>query len=420
MSSDKQGFKKTEIGLIPEDWKVGELNEIAIFRNGKSSPERDINNKYYVFGSNGIIGKTNKINSEKETIIIGRVGSYCGSVYYSKDECWVTDNAIIAKPKNNSNSAYIFYLLKRLNLNQRRGGSGQPLLNQFILNNIKIVYPPLPEQKAIAKVLSDLDDKIELNNEMNRTLEEIGQALFKRWFIDFEFPDENGDPYRSSGGEMVYSEELGKEIPEGWEVKKIIDLPLTVTDYVANGGFADLRKNVKLYDTLNYALFVRNVDLKVDFLNKRVYVDKHSYEYLYKTKLFGGELIISNVGDVGSIFLCPYFEFPMTLGNNIIMLKSENLNNFLYYFFKSSLGQGLLRSITSGSAQPKFNKTDFRNLEILLPNNAIIDKFKVISKTVINKIFENKKEIENLTRIRDSLLPKLMSGEIRVPLEAAQ
>ena len=372
MSSEDNKFKETEIGKIPEDWSTAKIGNISAMNESTITNNFDYEEIEYLDTSSAKEGKIIETTMIKlidapirarrklkeNDILISTVRpnqKHYTFIKKCKDNMIASTGFVVISPKNIvprflyyylTNDKYTFFLSSIAESHT----STYPSFTPDIIENSIIPIPPLLEQKAIAKVLSDLDDKIELNNEMNKILEEIGQALFKRWFIDFEFPDENGDPYRSSGGEMVYSEELGKEIPEGWEVKKIIDLPLTVTDYVANGGFADLRKNVKLYDTLNYALFVRNVDLKVDFLNKRVYVDKHSYEYLYKTKLFGGELIISNVGDVGSIFLCPYFEFPMTLGNNIIMLKSENLNNFLYYFFKSSLGQGLLRSITSWSA----------------------------------------------------------------------
>ena len=390
MSSDKKGFKKTEIGLIPEDWKVGELNEIAIFRNGKSSPERDINNKYYVFGSNGIIGKTNKINSEKETIIIGRVGSYCGSVYYSKDECWVTDNAIIAKPKNNSNSAYIFYLLKRLNLNQRRGGSGQPLLNQFILNNIKIVYPPLPEQKAIAKILSDLDDKIELNNEMNKTLEEIGQALFKRWFIDFEFPNENGNPYRASGGEMVYSEELGKEIPKGWKVGKLGDIVS-----IKSGERPKSKKETK------DSFF--NVPL-IGASKIMGYVDM---------PLFNERILV--IGRVGTHGIVQRVESPSYPSDNTLVINSEYYE-YTYFILKDID----YSSLNIGTTQPLITQTSVKNYDILIPSKSILKLFEDLNQIVFQLANENKIQNEILSQIRDTLLPKLMSGEIRVSLEAAQ
>ena len=106
----EQKFKETEVVKIPEDWRECNLGDIATFRNGKSSPQRNGSYSYPVYGSNGIIGYSNKANSSGCTVIIGRVGSYCGTVYYSKNECWVTDNAIIGSAKENNSSEFLYWL----------------------------------------------------------------------------------------------------------------------------------------------------------------------------------------------------------------------------------------------------------------------------------------------------------------------
>lgn len=286
------------------------------------------------------------------------------------------------------------------------------------VSNIDIQLPSIEEQGVIAKILTTLDEKIETNNQINEKLEEMAQALFKHWFVDFEFPNENGEPYKSSGGEMVESE-LGL-IPIGWKVKSIKDLDVVTSDYVANGSFKTLKENVSMVEDNGYAVFMRNTDLKSNFSSGMKFVDKHSYEFLAKTKLFGNEVIISNVGDVGSVYLCPDLGMPMTLGNNVILLKSENdinENYFFYRLFKSDLGQHLLSTITSGSVQLKFNKTDFRNLKIIYPKENILKKYLEVDMTLESKIQLNNKESSRLFQLRDSLIPKLMSGEIRVPLE---
>ena len=200
-------------------------------------------------------------------------------------------------------------------------------------------------------------------------------------------------------------------IPKGFKIVSIGEMPLTVTDYVANGSFASLKENVKLYEDENYAYFIRNTDLKSkDFC---VYVDEHSYNFLSKSKLEGGEIIISNVGDVGSVHLCPYLDKPMTLGNNIIMVKpyDEFYRNFLYILFKWNYGQDLIQSIKGGSAQPKFNKTDFKSLKIIVPNEAVLKEFDEIVSSTFKYIAKNDEENKEVTTLRDTLLPRLMSGE---------
>lgn len=203
-------------------------------------------------------------------------------------------------------------------------------------------------------------------------------------------------------------------LPADYSVVKTGELPLIVTDYVANGSFASLKENVQLYQERNYAYFIRNTDLKAGTFE--VFVDEHSYNFLAKSRLFGGEIIISNVGDVGSVFLCPKLDAPMTLGNNIIMLKpsQDELRYYLYIWFKWSMGQGLMQGIKGGSAQPKFNKTDFKSLPVILPPQDILHRFHETVRPMFESIDNNQSENRRLALLRDTILPKLMSGEVDV------
>src|SRR5437667_5452696 len=136
-----------------------ELGRLLTFANGRSSPDRADALKYPIYGSNGIIGHARETNAAANSIIIGRVGSYCGSLYLSKEPCWLTDNAIRANAREGNDARFLFYLLGTLNLNKWRAGSGQPLLNQDILSRIPTAVPELVEQCAIAHILGTLDDK---------------------------------------------------------------------------------------------------------------------------------------------------------------------------------------------------------------------------------------------------------------------
>jgi type I restriction enzyme S subunit len=279
-------------------------------------------------------------------------------------------------------------------------GSTRGNINAKTYGNMPITLPPRDIQDKIVEILKSLDDKIEVNKQINDNLEQQAQALFKSWFVDFE-------PFHY---QTFVESELGM-IPKGFKIVSIGEMPLTVTDYVANGSFASLKENVNLYEDENYAYFIRNTDLKSkDFC---VYVDEHSYNFLSKSKLEGGEIIISNVGDVGSVHLCPYLDKPMTLGNNIIMVKpyDEFYRNFLYILFKWNYGQDLIQSIKGGSAQPKFNKTDFKSLKIIVPNEAVLKEFDEIVSSTFKYIAKNDEENKEVTTLRDTLLPRLMSGE---------
>ena len=395
--------------LYRKGWVETSLGEVIDIYSGKTRPK--VQGAFPVYGGNGILNYGDKFNQEDETIIVGRVGAYCGNVFYETQPFWLSDNALGVKAKETSQEKFLYYKLVSMKLNNHAIGGAQPLLTQTLLKELEINLPPLPEQKAIADMLSSFDEKIELLREQNKTLETLAQTIFKEWFVNFNFPDQQGKPYRHNGGAMVESE-LG-EIPKGWRVDSIKNLPITISDYVANGSFASLKENVTLYDDKEeYALFVRNTDLKSGFKQK-IYVDEHSYNFLHKTKLFGGEVIISNVGDVGSVYQCPHLAIPMTLGNNVIMLKSA-FNNFLYLLFSGYVGQYLLKGITGGSAQPKFNKTEFRSLQIIAPSEDILGEFEKVSQTIFDKITNNTSQIQTLSKTRDTLLPKLMSGQVRV------
>ena len=289
-------------------------------------------------------------------------------------------------------------------INRNLNTTVQATLNVKNLNEMPIPFYSKEYTSNVVKILSSLDRKIELNNMINADLEEMAQAIFKNWFVDFE-------PFK--GGKFVDSE-LGM-IPEGWKVGKITDIGCLITDYVSNGSFASLKQNVHLYETKEYAQFIRNTDLKTNTFS--VYVDKHSYDFLSKSTLYGNEIIISNVGDVGSVHLCPKLDIPMTLGNNIIMLRpnEKEYNYFLYLWFKYFSGQGLIQGIKGGSAQPKFNKTDFKNLPLLIPSFEIIERSYWIFESMFSILSSNVKENSRLSLLRDTLLPRLMSGEIEIP-----
>ncbi|MBB5211886.1 restriction endonuclease subunit S [Microbulbifer hydrolyticus] len=318
------------------------------------------------------------------------------------------------------------------------------------LAKLEVPVPPRDVQDQIVDYGRNLDDKIELNRQINTTLESMAQALFKSWFVDFDPVIDNalaaGHPIPEAlqaraerrralrenpqqplpakiqqlfPSSFVFSEEMGW-IPEGWDGKLIKEF-VEVTDYVANGSFAALKQNVTLYDDSEYALYVRTTDFKNNFSQEKAkYVDRDSYSFLKKTVLTGDEVIISNVGDTGTVFRPPvWMNRPMTLGSNAIALRSENMGNFLHLYFESDFGQHQISGIVGGSAQPKFNKTDFRALKVYFGSKEIVAAFESRVSSLRNKECLNKAQIDQLEQLRNSLLPKLLSGQIQIP-EAEQ
>ena len=334
------------------------------------------------------IGRTAIVGNEYDTIIL-------------------TPQVTYYRVKKGVSNRYLKYYFDTSNFQQTLAnwagsGSTRAYLGITAQRKLPIVLPPLEIQESISDVLTTFDEKINLNNAINNNLEQQAVLLFKKWFTNFENTTSN-----------IAETQFGK-IPSTFRLLKNGELPMIVTDYVANGSFASLKANVTLFQEPNYAYFIRNTDLKSGTFE--VFVDKHSYEFLSKSTLSGGEVIISNVGDVGSVFLCPKLNKPMTLGNNIIMLRpiQKNLQYYLYIWFKWLYGQSLIQGIKGGSAQPKFNKTDFKNLPIFLPDDALLEQFHQTVKPMFELIDKNNEESHSLIATRDTLLPKLMSGKIDV------
>lgn len=370
------------------------LNEALSFYNGKKRPNTD--GDIPVYGGNGILDFCDDYNTEGENIIIGRVGAYCGNVNYIKGQCWISDNAILTKAKCDFDSSYLYYALVDGNLHQHHIGSSQPLLTQGILKSIEINKPIYEEQKAIAHILSTLDDKIEVNNQINKTLENMAQAIFKQWFVDFEFPNKDGEPYKSSGGEMVESE-LGM-IPKGWGVKElgeIIDIHDSKRIPLSKN---EREKREKIYPYYGAASLMDYVD---EFIFDGTYV------------LLGEDGTVVNE-DGSPVLQYVWGKFWVNNHAHVLSGKKSISTNFLYILLSNLNVSGAI----TGAVQLKINQKNLKEMKIIMPNDMkLVSHFSDIVDKSFEKIRVKRDENKNLVLLRDSLLPKLMSGEIRVPLD---
>lgn len=210
--------------------------------------------------------------------------------------------------------------------------------------------------------------------------------------------------------------EIG-EIPKDWEVKSVNDVTEYVTDYVANGSFASLKEHVHYNDKPDHAILIRLVDFNNNFTGAFVYVNKEGYEYLKKTKLHGGEIVISNVGEyAGTVFRVPYLDLPMTLGPNSITLKTRYSDDFYYYWFKSIYGQTAISNVKGGSTVPKFNKTDFKTVLLPLPPIKEQQQIASILSSLDDKIELNRKMNKTLEEMAKALF-KHWFGDFEFPNE---
>lgn len=208
-------------------------------------------------------------------------------------------------------------------------------------------------------------------------------------------------------------------VPSHWEVRPIKEITEIVTDYVANGSFASLAENVTYKDEEDVAVLIRLVDYNNDFQGKFVFIDEHAYQFLGKSKLFGGEIIISNVGaNVGKVFRCPQLAYKMSLAPNSVMVKFKGNDDFYFHWLRGFNGQQMLKSIVTGSAQPKFNKTNFKEMLVPVPPIGEQNKIASILNTIDEKIEINKKINNNLEQqaqsIFDNMFPNISNGSCTI------
>ena len=301
---------------------------------------------------------------------------------------------------------FIYYLaispmIRETAIKSMTGTSGRQRAQRDVIENTTFKIPPLKEQKAIAHILSTLDEKIEINNQINKKLEEIAQTIFKNWFIDFEFPNEDGEPYKSSGGEMVESE-LGM-IPKGWEVEDLY----SIADVIYGAPFSS-----KLFNEEGKGLpLIRIRDLKT-FTPQFYTTESH---------------VNASIIEPGNILIGMDAEFKPTiwigqkgyLNQRVCHIKSNKSyvhDYYLYELIKPYMEFFEFSKV--GTTVIHLSKKDINSIRIIQASNSLLSQYSDIVNPIHEKIVLLSKENIMLASLRDTLLPKLMSGEIRVPLES--
>jgi len=387
-------FKETEIGEIPREWERSEIDSFMAIKSGKRPKEIKVYGFYEVWGANGFMGYTDATDylENREVLITGRVGTL-GNVYYIKknSNVWLSDNVLILYPNDQGiNLKFVFYhlLTRKEDIISLDVGSTQPLITQNGLKNLIIPLPPPPEQSRIATVLSWFDDLIEVKKRQNEILEKTAMAIFKSWFIDFE-------PFRD--GEFVYSEELGKEIPKGWEVS-----PIEKEFYLIKG------RKYEVFDDYfegcsPYLLIETFKTGKIEFwtIEKEPQVEENDV-VLVADGESSGKVLRYQKGILGSTLLT-------------LKPKRENsieLKHLIYLTLK--FYEDEIMSHRTGSAIPHLDKEFLKSFLLLLPPSPILQSFHSLVEPLFQKIILNQKQIMTLRKIRDTLLPLLVFGKLRV------
>jgi type I restriction enzyme S subunit len=369
-----------EMGQSPKSEFYNQTGEGLPFLQGN----RTFGDKYPYFDT---YCTENKKIANKNDVIMS-VRAPVGDLNIAQTQISLGRGVCAMRLKGEQNSNYLFYLMKhniKEMINRESGTVFGSVNKKDILGlDVKITNNKL-EQKAIAHILSTLDDKIEVNNQINKTLENMAQAIFKQWFVDFEFPNEDGEPYKSSGGEMVESE-LGM-IPRGWEVGVLGDI------ISISSGKRPKKKSKEPYEEFVIPLIGASSTMG--------YVKEYNY--------FEPIIIIGRVGTHGVV---QRFKDKVWASDNTLVIKSE-----YYEYVHQLLGLIDYASLNRGSTQPLITQTDIKNVRILIPYKSILNQYEELVGKLYELVNSRLDENSNLINLRDTLLPKLMSGEIRVPLD---
>ncbi|CAK2767085.1 type I restriction enzyme, S subunit [Vibrio crassostreae] len=398
-------------------FKQTPLNEFITLQRGFDLPKGDrVEGDIPVVASTGVGGYHNESKVKAPGVVIGRSGSIGGGQYIT-DDFWPLNTTLWIKDFKGHDPRYVYYLMRSIDFTKFNVGSGVPTLNRNHLSSLLVNELGVGKEKCIAKYLGDIDDKIDLNTEVNQNFELMAQAIFKSWFVDFdpvkakmnnEQPEGMDVATASLFPEKLVETELGL-IPEGWEVtklSKVIDLlngfAFKSPDYVKEGTFVLRTKN---FDSSN----------SVERLGDDVYLPDEFLEshkkYLCEAYDYHVVMVAASIGKTGMIY--PH-QLPALRNQNMWCFRPKNES---LRFYTKYMVDGLVKlnmGLASGSARAFFKKGDFNSYEFALPSSELLTKFN----DVVGNLVKQKGSLLNqnvqLAAMRDTLLPKLLSGEIKL------
>lgn len=423
MKSDTKNIKSSEEEL-PNSWRLMSFVDISQLRKELYKPSEEEDLSYIglehinqgTLSINGIGNSSETISNKyyfhKDDVLFGKLRPYFRKVYKPNFEGVCSTDIWVLTPTQLVTPDYLFYFVANydfVNLaTEGSTGTRMPRANWSHIRDSKWPVPPLNEQHQIAFVLSSLDQKIELNRNMNKTLEEIGKALFKHWFVDFEFPNEDGEPYKSSGGEMVESE-LG-EIPKGWEV---IPLKGVVEKYVDNRGKTPptVEQGIPLIEVKHLP-----TDGVFPITSTNKYVTQETFDTWFRAYLEPMDIVISTVGTIGCVNLIPH-DVKLSIAQNVLGLRFKKeivSQSYMFFVMRSRLFSEAVNARLVTTVQSSIKRKDLNTIPLLVPPREIVEQFDGIAENLIKLIEKNWFENMTLIQVRDKLLPRLMSGKIRV------
>ena len=369
------------------------LGQVVRFGNGKAIKSGG-EGPYPVYGSNGIIGGSDEFRHENG-VIIGRVGAYCGAVLYCPNKFWASDNTLVAYPANGDiDIRFLYYMLWDAKLSRYAGGAAQPLVTQTVLKQVEVRVPPLPVQQRIAGILSAYDELIENSQRRIKILESMARALYREWFVHFRFPGHEHHPRVASP--------LG-EIPQGWEVRRVKEVA-TVTY-----GFPFASKKFNTDGIGSPVIRIRDIlqGFSATYTSEKV-------EPKYHVK--DGHILVGMDGD---FHMCIWASGHAYQNQRVARFESSGeIGNFHMFLALEKPIQEFNKAIV-GTTVAHLGDMHIKTIHIVWPPANLRAEAREVLEAMSEQIIYQKRQIHNLQRTRDLLLPRLLSGQIEVKVEAS-
>ena len=384
--------------MILQKYKLGDILELQRGYDLTSSQMKE--GSVIVAGSNGIIGYHNTEKGNSPCITVGRSGSV-GKVHYYEQPVWAHNTALFVKDFKGNNPKFIYYYLKNLHLDKifGSGSSVVPSLDRKIVHSLVVPFlKDRKRQKQVADFLSLIDRKIALNRAINQNLEALAKQLYDYWFVQFDFPDDNGKPYKRRGGVMVWNEKLKRDIPKEWTSGVFSDIANITMGQSPDGSSYNEEGKGEIF-------YQGSTDFGMRFPKIRMYTTAPS-RFAKK-----GDILMSVRAPVGAVNIA---NTECCIGRGLSAINSKIGSITYIYYVIHYLKVRFDNLNAAGTTFGAITKDELFGLSVVIPSQEIIDSFESICKPIFDKQMEIGIEIEKLTKLRDELLPLLMNGQVKI------
>lgn len=405
------------------EWHETTLGEFIRLQRGHDlTADEQQPGPYPVMGSAGPNGTHSVAKASGPGVVIGRSGASIGRVHFAETDYWPHNTCLYVTDFLGNNPRYVYYTLKTLDLTGYNSGSAQPSLNRNYIYGMKLQVPVRTVQDAVVEVLQALDDRIDLLRQTNATLESIAQALFKSWFIDFDPVRAQAEGREPEGMDAAtaalfpaeFEESALGLIPKGWEVAPIGDLVVAV-----GGSTPDTKTPAFWEPAVHHWTSPKDLSSATSpvLLDTERKVSTAGLAKISSGLLPSGSLLMSSRAPIGYLTLT---QVPVAINQGYIAMPPGFKLPPLYLYFWCKANMDGIKGRANGTTFMEISKKAFRPIPALLPPKQVIDSFVEFAGSLFNRLVANERQARTLVELRDALLPRLISGKLRLPEARAE